>query len=558
MRVLPWLLIALAASSRAQLPDWPVAVGGNSSRYGLSANAGPTSKTLLWSGGLAAQVAQQGMSEGNGFFCARMFNISDTLQGTLLMRFDLDTGQEVWRKSLPVDFPATDWRNKMSAVRNGVVYATRAGNTNSSYLYALDAATGNIIWKSVDRIDETSTESIAFTSSGDIVAGSSFNVKRIRAADGTTAWTANRASPSSDGSSVAVFGNRGYTWEAGGSGPMVDVIDLTTGTILYRSPGIVGGFVQQLGLFVGRDGTVYAPRAQNNPVTDFLVAFTDTGSGLTEKWRVPIGYCPFASHALGPDGSVYAYSQSSPPGIMRLDPATGNTLNVSPPIPTDFFQPRIAIDAAGTIFFTNGGFSNGTLISYNPDLSVRWSESIPNVNLGGPVIGQNGTLVVCGTSAIRAYRTAQDTLAQSYSIFRGVYVSGDLASLANSDDNALAVRNGLVANANEPPIAVDVVSTSPLATPGTLQFKYEGRASTAGLTQEIALFDWNQNVFVVLDSRPAPLVDTTITVNAPNPAPFVQAGTKAVRTRIQYRKTGPTASANYSASFDRTAWAITP
>lgn len=558
MRALPWLFLAATSLVQAQLTDWPVAVGGNSSRYGRSANAGPTAKNLLWSGGLAAQVAQQGMAEGNGFYCARMFNISDTLQGTLLMRFDLNTGQEIWRKSLPVDFPATDWRNKMSAVRNGVVYATRAGNTNSSYLYALDAATGNTIWRSADRIDETSTESISFTTTGDIVAGSSANVKRIRASDGTTVWTANRSSPSSDGSSVAVFGNHGFTWEATANGPRVDVIDMDTGAILYRGAAIGGGFVQQLGLFVGPDGTVYAPRSQNNVVTDFLVAYADTGSALTEKWRVPIGYCPFASHAVGPDGSVYAYSQSSPPGVMRLNAATGATLNVSPPIPSDFFQPRMAIDSNGLVYLTNGAFSNGTLISYNPDLTVRWSESIPNVNIGGPVIGQNGTLVVCGTSTIRAYRDPQDTFAQSYSIFRGIFVSGDVTSLSTSDDNALVVKNGLVANANEPTIAIDVTSTSPLSAPGTFQFKYEGHASTAGLTQEIALFDWSQNAFVILDSRPAPLVDTVVTVTSATPSSFIQAGTLAIKSRVQYRKTGPTASANYSASLDRTAWTIRP
>jgi hypothetical protein len=64
----------------------------------------------------------------------------------------------------------------------------------------------------------------------------------------------------------------------------------------------------------------------------------------------------------------------------------------------------MAIDSVGKIYLTNGGFSQGRLYSFNPDLSLRWSEVINNVNIGGPALGENGTLVVCGTGTdVRAY-----------------------------------------------------------------------------------------------------------------------------------------------------------
>jgi hypothetical protein len=67
----------------------------------------------------------------------------------------------------------------------------------------------------------------------------------------------------------------------------------------------------------------------------------------------------------------------------------------------------MAIDAAGTIYLTNGSFANGLLISLNPDLTERWRVGVPNVNTSGPVLGQNGTLVVCGVgNNVTAYRTA--------------------------------------------------------------------------------------------------------------------------------------------------------
>jgi hypothetical protein len=91
--------------------------------------------------------------------------------------------------------------------------------------------------------------------------------------------------------------------------------------------------------------------------------------------------------------------------IDRLDPATGAVLNSSQPLGSGI-NPRFAIDCDGKVFFSNGAFSNGTLYSFNADLSLRWSIAVPNINIGGPVLGKDGTLVVSGIGTnVRAYRT---------------------------------------------------------------------------------------------------------------------------------------------------------
>jgi hypothetical protein len=173
-----------------------------------------------------------------------------------------------------------------------------------------------------------------------------------------------------------VFGDRCYIWEPSPAGPIVTAFDIEIGMRLYSSPAVSGGFIQQLGLFVGPEGTVYAPRTQNNPVTDFLVAFDDTGTGLVERWRVPIGYVPFASHAVGHDGSVYAYRTVRHDSevdltVIRLDPRNGDLLDESPVILSDFpVQPRMAIDAARKLYLTNGGFPNGKVVCFDEELSV--------------------------------------------------------------------------------------------------------------------------------------------------------------------------------------------
>ncbi len=384
--------------------NWTVGTGGKPARHGLSTEYGPTDSTILWRGGLSAVIAHQAVIEGNIVAMDRIQDIADVLHGTKIVAHNLQTGETLWNKDLPVEFPATDWRNRVSAIRDGKVYATRSGNTNASYLYALDALDGEIIWRSDSLIDEGSTEGVSFTNNGDLIVGNFRNIMRIDAATGATIWSTTRSSPTSNGSEVTVSGNIGYAWEASGQGPKIIAFNLENGARLYSSPAVSPGLAQQVAPFVGPDGTVYATRTQNNPATDFLVAYVDIDTALEEKWRVPLGYVPFSSFGAGPDGSVYSYSRTN--RVIRIDATNGTILDSSEVILLDFpSHPRIAIDANGILYITNGGFTNGALYSFNPDLSLRWSSPIPNVNIGGPAIGQGGILVVCGIGTdVRAYQ----------------------------------------------------------------------------------------------------------------------------------------------------------
>jgi outer membrane protein assembly factor BamB len=167
------------------------------------------------------------------------------------------------------------------------------------------------------------------------------------------------------------------------------------------------GFTLQNSPMVAPDGTVYLPRTQNNPQADFLYAFDDTGSVLTQRWAVPTLWTTSTELAVGPDGSVYHLA----PGrlLTRLDPATGQIVDQSAvPIPFDGsgLTPRLAADREGRIYLTNGAFTNGRLMAFHPDTTPMWDVPFRNVNIGGPSFGPDGTLVVAGTgSNMRAYRT---------------------------------------------------------------------------------------------------------------------------------------------------------
>jgi len=383
--------------------DWTVGVGGNPARNSLSQEQGPAVPVIAWQGSLNAVVAQQAVIEGSIVAMPRMEDINDVLHGTRIVAHDIETGDTLWTTELPVDFPSTDWRSRVSAIRDGQVYATRAGNTNASYMYALDALTGDSLWRSEGLVTESTTESSTFASDGDVITTGINSVIRINREDGATVWETARTCPTTGGCDPVVYKSRVYLWEAGAFGPVITSFDAETGNRLFSSEGIGGGFVQQVAPFVGPDGTVYAPRTQNNPLTDYLVAFKDSGSGFTESWRVPLGFVPFASFGVGPDGSVFSYSRSN--RVLRIDPSGGEILDSSEVLVSDFYQPRMAVDSLGVVFVTNGGFSQGALYAFTPELGPLWSDPIINVNVGGPALGQHGFLIVCGVGTdVRAYR----------------------------------------------------------------------------------------------------------------------------------------------------------
>ncbi len=405
------LLVLALFLAEVRADEWETGAGGGPRRNGRSAEVGPTAPVRLWQGSLPGIVAQQAVI-GEGLAIMPRIASFTIPTGTTIVAHDLETGAIAWQVQLPFNDP-NEWRSRVLAIRDGRVYASRTGGeVNPAKLYALDPADGSVLWASADLIEERTTESPAFAANGDLIVGNFTSVVRIDHTDGSTVWSVPRSTPTSNGASVAVFGNRGYIFEPTPAGPEITAIDLDNGTALYSSGAVAGGLVQQLGMFCGPDGTVYVPRTQNNPATDFLIAYTDTGAGFVEKWRIPIGYIPFGTHAIGPDGSVYAYrtvrnGSLADLTIVRLDPSDGSVLDTSAVIPSDFpVQPRIAVDAVGRLFFTNGGFTNGGVFCLEPDLTLRWSEPITNVNVGGPAIGPDGTLVVCGVGTdVRAYRT---------------------------------------------------------------------------------------------------------------------------------------------------------
>jgi len=404
------VFVAAVAAVSVNAGDWTNA-GGNQGRNGLTAELGPDAAgDVLWTGGVRSSIiAWQPVIAGRRAFMVRQTGFPPEQTGSPVVALNLDTGAELWFKNIPAN--SGDWTTWVAGVSNGQVYVSRSGNgaSVSAKLWALDAVTGDYTWPSgsQDLIDAGAYEGVVFADNGDPVVASFRSIKRIRATDGTTVWTAARTGSVSGNCGGAIRGDAIYVVDSVVGGQAIKKFNLTTGAFIYQSP-VMAGFLVQNSPMVGADGTIYLSRVQNNVNVDFFFAINDDGNAMQVRWFQPAGYSTGSEFAVGNDGSVYMWG---PGGVIeRRAAADGALINqTAAPIPADFATPRMAVDSGGRVFFSNGAFSNGRFYSFNADLTERWSIAVPNINIGAPAIGADGTLVVAGVGsnvfALRTERT---------------------------------------------------------------------------------------------------------------------------------------------------------
>lgn len=145
----------------------------------------------------------------------------------------------------------------------------------------------------------------------------------------------------------------------------------------------------------------------------------------------------------------------------------------------------------------------------------------------------------------RSYSTVP-FLADSYSVVAGSEISGNLASLANSDDNRLVFSEPLFGAGRFAPITLQANLNSTNNQVGSVTLSVESSVSRTGLNQRLQMFDFVAGTWVTVDLRPASLTDTTTTVQPSVPSRFRQAGTGLVQVRVSF-EADPTFSSFKSA-----------
>lgn len=381
--------------------DWSN-LGGNAGRNSLAEAVGPIAAEPRWSTGPTSIIAWHPSIEDDRVFVVRQsaFVPAGVPNESPVVALDVKTGEELWTFKVP--YESGDWTTNVYGVSNGRVFVGRGGNGSSvgAPLYCLDAASGAQLWKTTQEIHTGAYDGVAFAPDGDPIVVSHLYVRRIDAVTGATVWNKPRTCSVSGDCGPAVTADAIYLGEVAVGGQVVSRFDMTTGTRLYSSP-VMPGFLTQTTPIVAPDGTVYFPRIQSNQAVDFVYAWTDSGSSLDLKWSLPAYGRGIAATA---DSSLLMLWEDK--SVVKVDATTGEITAQSRPLsgPAMMYL-RYAIDGDGKIYVSNGEFAQGRLYAFSSDLAPLWNVPITNINQGGPSLADDGTLVVCGISDIRAYFT---------------------------------------------------------------------------------------------------------------------------------------------------------
>ena len=138
----------------------------------------------------------------------------------------------------------------------------------------------------------------------------------------------------------------------------------------------------------------------------------------------------------------------------------------------------------------------------------------------------------------------------------GTILSGDLADIMFSDDSRLQLRPSAVFSSQTPPIRLQLDGTSPTATPTSMTFRLETQSTSAALGKTVEAFNFSTNQWVLVHTSGTTTNDSSVDITIPNPAQYVQAGSKAVRLRVNFKPTGPMFTNPYTARIDQAVWII--
>ncbi|QYK56809.1 MAG: hypothetical protein KF733_04830 [Fimbriimonadaceae bacterium] len=149
----------------------------------------------------------------------------------------------------------------------------------------------------------------------------------------------------------------------------------------------------------------------------------------------------------------------------------------------------------------------------------------------------------------------------SFTVRLGRLDSGNVASLANVDGDALKVCKFIVPNQFVEPINVEVNGTAPGNNPTDLKFEMVAKMDTTGaFSQTLDLYDFQTNAFdsndVRTDSINTTYATRTLTATG-NLGRYFSAG-NAVRARYRIKQTGPAGASIWCHQADQAKWIYTP
>ncbi|MBS1724165.1 MAG: hypothetical protein JSS66_14570 [Armatimonadetes bacterium] len=196
---------------------------------------------------------------------------------------------------------------------------------------------------------------------------------------------------------------------------------------------------------------------------------------------------------------------------------------------------------------------------------LGWSDTeAVGVNNKGQIVGSGTLTYAPGHARLAAVVwTPVSTLvpASSFTVVFGQKTSGNAASLAAADGDALRVCKFIVPNQSIDPVQVRMEGNLPWQ-PMNLWFRLRAKAATVGsYTVSLNLYDWTTSLY-----DPASNVTTSLTTSYTESetiakgdiSRYVRANDKRVWALVRVRPTGPVSSSAWCADFDQALWEAVP
>jgi hypothetical protein len=138
----------------------------------------------------------------------------------------------------------------------------------------------------------------------------------------------------------------------------------------------------------------------------------------------------------------------------------------------------------------------------------------------------------------------------------GHAISGNLASVATSDNEYLVYRPGITFSSGQAPVQVVMEAVSPSQTPIRMKLAIEGHTQFAGISRTLEAFDFVKGNWVAVVSSNLARGDDLLWLDTDQAARFVEQGTRIVRVRVSFRPTRPIFTFPWNVRIDRVAWAV--
>jgi PKD repeat protein len=377
------IILLFAFSLFAQ--NWYTYSGSNQ-KNGLTKLTGPTSVSSQYWSVVSSNTTVWGNAVytfGDKFVNSRV--ILSPYTGKIELR-SLTTGSLIWEKTV-----SDTARMYAVGFTEDAVYAC---DYKVGRLYALTVDSGNVKWSIASDMFPGNT-GICFAPDGDpIIYG-----KRLDRKTGVPKWTNSYIIPVSPDGGFIVYGNTYYHWTGSIATPKkLIAIDINTGATKYMSDALPGDGDQENDLVIGPDGTIYIARDGGS-----LHAFTDNGSGFTQKWTLAPAVLV---KSFGPNNVLYCANVnygSTNGKLMRVNGLTGTVIDsVSSSIPGVY----VTVGYDSTVYVSTGEAGNGRYFAFNPDLqTTKWQLSVPYNYYTGCPLGKEGVFVSIGSGTqITAYK----------------------------------------------------------------------------------------------------------------------------------------------------------